>query len=256
MAVKVSDKELLRSFFSSNPVRYAVMEQRVFTPRGESSVFVNDEKNIGALLVMQPPDDEDDSYSIVFAGSDKTAAQDVIKMLPEGRLWLQISDEDLLPVLRERVRMGWFKSSWLLVLDPKDLRGEVRHPVQKIDVKWARRIADAWSRDWDAGDYVKRRLEEGPSSGIFKDGDLVGWGATHFETDKVSMMGFMNIMPEYRNRGYALSITVDLLGKIISSGRTPACHVYVDNYPSLDLCERVGFKRVCTQTWGDGVTVR
>ncbi len=256
MAVKVSDKELLRSFVSSDPVRYAVMTQRIFMPRGEPNVFVDDEKDIGALLVVHPPEEEDDSYAIALAGSDQAAAREVIGMLPQGKLWLHISDEDLLPVLRERVRMGWFKSCWLLILDPKDLHGEVRHPVQEIDENWAQRIADVWSHDWDAVDYIKKRLKKGPNSGIVIDGELIGWGATHFETDEISMLGFMNIAPEHRNRGYALSITIDLVRKIISSGRTPACHVYVDNYPSLDLYEHVGFKRVCTQTWGDGVTVQ
>lgn len=70
------------------------------------------------------------------------------------------------------------------------------------------------------------------------------------------MLGFMFILPEFRNKGFAESITADLVRQVAVSGRVPACHVYEENYQSLGLCEGMGFRRVCKQVWGDAVTRR
>ena len=254
MSPQVRDVERLRPFVSSDPLRNAVMIQRLFMPRGRCIAFADDEEDPKAVAVVDLPDTEGDSYSLTLHGVDPRKTDGVLRMIPEGAYWIQLADEQLFPVLGERMRMGWYASAWLLAMDPEDLKGDAGIETRRIDGRWAHKIAAVWATDWNADGYVRHRLEEGPSSGVFVDGELVGWGATHFETDKVSMLGFMYILPEHRNRGYAESITADLVRQAAAAGRTPACHVYEENYQSLGLCERMGFRRVCRQIWGDAVT--
>lgn len=170
MAVKIDDVERLRRLLSADQLRNAVVFERVFMPRGKTVVFADNESNAGAVAAVEMPEHEGDNYSMAMQGTTPDAARDVLRAVPDGGYWIHLADEDLFPVLTERMRMGWYDRAWLLVMDPNEMRSEVRHQTQKIDVKWAHRIAAVWAADWDAGGYVKSRLEKGPSSGVLVEG--------------------------------------------------------------------------------------
>ena len=254
MAVRIEDPGRLKSFIDADQLRNAIIAQRVFLPRDKSFFLANDEKDIEALAVVENTTDPEETRSLAMQGSVSEAAKDVVRALPVGKYWLHLANEDLLAVFASRMRLGWHARAWLLSLAPGDLRASRTHETRSIDARWAHKIAAVWSTDWNADEYVKSRIENGPSSGIFVDNELVAWGLTHFETENVSMLGFLNVLPEYRGRGLAESITADVAAQVIASGRIPACHVYEHNFSSLGLLQRSGFKRVCRQVWGDAVT--
>jgi ribosomal protein S18 acetylase RimI-like enzyme len=250
----VTDRERLRAFVYSDVVRNAIVSQRVFYPRRETSYLVDDADEMHALAAIEKPADESDAAAVAIQASDEEAARKVIEDLPAGKYWFHLANENHTKIVRGRMRVGWCSSSWLLALSPGDLRSEQKHETKRIDPSWASKIAKAWESDWDATEYVRARIENGPSAGVFVDGELVAWSLTHFETDKVSAMGMLVVLPSHRGKGYAESVTIDVATQVLAAGRTPLCHIYEDNQASLAMSEGLGFKRVCTQVWGDGVT--
>ena len=254
MAEWLEDRERLRRFVFSDPVRNAVMAQRIFYPRRESKYLVDDADGPKAVAALERPEDEFDAVPIAVMATDMRSGADVVGCLPDGKYWFHLSNENLLPVLRERMKIGWYGRYWLLALPRGGLKAQARHETRKLDASCAARVAKVWSWDWDATEYVKGRIEKGPSSGIFLDMELVAWNLTHFETDEVGVAGMLVVLPEYRSRGFAESVTIDVVKQIHASGKDVACHIHEDNQPSLSLSERIGFRRICIQIWGDGVT--
>src|SRR2546428_14075436 len=65
-------------------------------------------------------------------------------------------------------------------------------------------------------------------------------------------MEFLHMLDEYRHRGYARSLSCALVKEIFRGGRIPACHVYADNKPSLNLMDSLGLRRGKQQGVGGG----
>ncbi|MEE8232586.1 MAG: GNAT family N-acetyltransferase [Thermoplasmata archaeon] len=112
-------------------------------------------------------------------------------------------------------------------------------------------IAALWAPKRDRSAYVRRRIEEGITSGIEMDGELVAWDMTHFETESVVMLGFLHVKEAYRGRGYAKTATTATAEKVFAMGKVAAAEVFEDNQASLRLLEGMGFRRVKRQVWGD-----
>jgi len=254
MTSRTVDLGKLREFVDADPVRNAVVAQRIFYPHQKTEFFVDDENRIEAAAAIEIPGNDWETRSMAFQANTIGAARELVFGLPEGKYWFHLANEEVFPVVRERMKMGWYAKAWLLSLDAGEFKAESRHKTARIDVRWAHRIASIWSLDWNADEYVKSRLENGPSAGVFVDGELVAWDLSHFETEKVSMLGFLNVLPEYRGRGYAASVTIDCVRQVLAKDKIAACHIYEHNEASLRLCEGLGFGRVCKQIWGDAVT--
>jgi len=250
----VADREKLRAFVYSDPIKNAIVSQRVFYQRRETRFLINDANDVRALAAIEKPTDESESTAVAIQAIDAEAAGKIVHDLPAGKYWFHLANEELMENVRDRMRVGWWSNSWLLALSAGDLVQKKKHETRRIDPGQARTIARAWAYDWDATEYVKARIENGSSAGVLIDGELVAWSLTHFETDRVSAMGCLVVLPAYRGKGYAESVTIDVASQVLDSGRTPICHIYEDNQTSLAMSEGIGFKRVCKQVWGDGVT--
>ncbi|HOA15128.1 MAG TPA: GNAT family N-acetyltransferase [Bacillota bacterium] len=90
-------------------------------------------------------------------------------------------------------------------------------------------------------DYIKERLDNGPSIGTFRDGALVGWALTH---DDFSM-GMLTVLPEYRRQGIALDMTLALIEELRRLGKRPIAHIEKGNGMSMPLVRKLGFQEVC-----------
>lgn len=83
------------------------------------------------------------------------------------------------------------------------------------------------------------------SSAIYVDGTLASWVLTHDDNS----MGIMCTREEYRNRGYAVDVTVDLAGKIIKSGHIPFVQILESNTQSPGLATKCGFVKADKCDW-------
>lgn len=234
----------LLAWLDAEPVRYAHVIQLLHS--AESEVHVDNDTRPRSVLVFHV-----EMGRIAAASEPPEALGNLLEALPAGEYLATSLELDLLPVLEARMEVTSHRPVWLFRMQKEDLRpfrGPETEPVKIAD---APQIAKAWRPERDATDYVRHRIQEGISSGIYLDGTLVAWDMTHFETDKVVMLGFLHVMEAYRGRGYAKAVTTATVEKVFAKGKIPAAEVFQNNTPSMRLTEGMGFRRVRPGFWGE-----
>lgn len=245
--IHVDDPEAVRGFLESDPVGNAFVVNWALHQTARDlyadripprAVFTSSE---GA-----PP------ITFRFCGlsaMDAKAADVVLEAAAPGEAFVFLPDLGLLDAVRRHANVVDFRPAWLYRLDPESFVDVQEHEVRPVPLSNAAMIAKFWEPEWDAKPYIRSRLESGPSVGIFDGDRLVAWYGAHIVTDRVAVMGFLHVLDEYRHRGYARSLSCALSKEIFRGGRIPACHVYLDNEPSLHLMDSLGLQRVKQQAF-------
>ena len=252
-AIRTEDRPLVEAFLDQDPVTTAVAWNRAFDMEGPKELFVDADPPKAALAVVRPPW-AGGGAGIALHAVDPRAAQELARALPRGEVFLHLTEEWMLPLLEARAETFDAGAFWLFQLDPKDFVDGQGPGVRRLDPEWGEMIGKTWDPDWDvAGRYVRGRIEAGHAYAVYEDGQPVAWAFLHFETPKVSMMGFLHVLEAHRRKGYARSVSSALVKDILARGKIPALHVKTDNMPSLELTASLGFHRVKKQVWGDAV---
>jgi len=245
----VENPETIRSVVERDPVETSFLSYWVFHQLARD-VYVDGLPPRAVLSISHatPP--------ITFrlaslAAADPGSAEVVLEAVTPGPSFVFLSDLDLVDSFRQHADIERLRPAWLYRLDHDGFVDVQRHEVRPVDPSWAPMIAPLWDSDWDSTNYVRTRLEQGPALGIYDGDELVAWYATHLETDRVVIMGFLHVLDAYRGRGYARSLSCALAKEIFRRGKTPACHVYEDNAPSLRLMDSLGLRRVKRQAFAE-----
>jgi len=253
VAVLLEDREAVRPLLMRDRIRNAVVIHRVFHNPEFTHAFADALPEPKAVLALRPAEAADEPHQFALHALDPLAALHVLRAVPRGACVFHVADELAFPAVRQAIHVGWWGEAIYYRMEPADFRDLQRHEVAPVEPKWAETIAKTWAPDWPAAGYVRSRIENGPTAGVYVDGELVAWDMTHLETDDVVMMGFLHVLDAHRGKGYAKSVGSAVAKQVLAMGKTPCCHVYVDNAPSIKLTEDLGFRRVCLQAWGDGV---
>lgn len=88
----------------------------------------------------------------------------------------------------------------------------------------------------DDPEYIKERIEKGWMFGAFLENTLVGFAGMHQE----GSMGMLEILPEYRGRGYGKALEIFMINLTLEMGWTPYCQVIVGNEASMNLQRSLG----------------
>ena len=88
----------------------------------------------------------------------------------------------------------------------------------------------------DNTEYLRERIASGRMWGIFDKDRLAGFIGMHTE----GSMGFLEVLPEYRRRGYGYALEGYLIALHLERGWTPFCHVVEGNDASLALQKKLG----------------
>lgn len=256
MAFLVEDRELLRPLLFRDRLRNATVIHRVFHNPEFALAFANRVPDPSAVLTLKASDHPSAPHQFALHATEPSAALEVLRAVPPGFAIYHIADELAFPAVQQRLKVGWWGEAIYFALDRNDFLDVQAHEVKPLDPGYAERIAKIWAPDWPATEYVRSRIRSGLSGAIHEEGELVAWYMTHLETDDVVMLGFLHVLDGFRGRGYAKSLSSALIKQTFAKGKVPACHVYTDNPASIRLMESLGFRRVCTQAWGDGVSPR
>ncbi|MBN2899420.1 MAG: GNAT family N-acetyltransferase [Clostridia bacterium] len=93
--------------------------------------------------------------------------------------------------------------------------------------------------------YIRDRIEKGVSLGLYKNERLVGWIMTHDD----GAMGFLHILETYRNKGYAMALSVSLIKMLRAMGEIPFVHIEPHNNQSMQLALKAGFEKDRLINW-------
>lgn len=254
--VFVEHREAVRDLLRADPVRNGVVIHRVYHHSDFTLLFADALPNPTAVLALAPSGSAEEPHQFALHARSAEAAQSVLRAVPRGACVFHAADEIAFAELRRRIATDWWGEALLYRLDQDSFRDAQKHDVKPVTPESAEMIAKLWAPDWPAAGYVRSRIENGPTAGIYADGELVAWDMTHLETDDVIVMGFLHVLDAHRGKGYAKSASSALAKGILTRGKTPTCHVYTDNEVSIRLTESLGFRRVCLQVWGSGVASR
>lgn len=252
-SLRTEDRALVERFLLQDPVTTAVTWNRAFDMEGPKQIYMDADPPHAVLAVARPPWAEGGA-GIAMHAVDVRAAQELMAAWPRGAVFLHLSEEWMLPLVEARAERFDGGVFWLFALDPRDFVDHEGAGVEPLDPKWADMIGKVWDPEWErAGAHVRARIEAGHAYAVYEDGKPVAWAFLHFETEKVSMMGFLHVLEPYRRKGYARSVSSALVKDILARGKVPALHVKTDNAPSLEMTASLGFHRVKTQVWGEAV---
>ncbi len=98
---------------------------------------------------------------------------------------------------------------------------------------------DQICRNYDAMDdrsYIEKLINRKQLWGIFENGALAGFIGEHLE----GSMGLLEVMPEYRRKGYGYKLEAFLINRFLELDEIPFCQVMIDNVRSLALQHKIG----------------
>lgn len=234
----------LRAWLNQDPVGNAYLIHRAFVADPRGRVYVDDPDRPAAVVVA--------GEGRLVAGGEGEALGGLLSDVPPGEYHFSALDVDLLPVLDEAMEVEAETPAWLFELGEGDLRPTRVCGTSPVRPEHARMIAARWLGGVEAEDYVRARIVEGPSAGVYVKGELVAWDLSHLETGRVVMLGFLYVREAHRGRGYAKTVTTAMCEEVFARGKVAGCHVFEDNDVSLRLTEAMGFRRRRRQVWGRG----
>jgi len=100
-------------------------------------------------------------------------------------------------------------------------------------------------KDYLTRDYISDRIKKGVSAGIYKSGKLIAWAITHDD----GAMGFLNVLEEYRRKGYALAVSYSMINQLRVKKKIPFVHIEESNIKSMNLTLKMGFLKDRIINW-------
>lgn len=147
-------------------------------------------------------------------------------------------DEKVYEILSNDRKLDWIENCILLYVDD-----EVNY-INKIQIESgmisdAKEINDYYTfKDECSLEFIKDNLKNRPSSVYRINGILIAWVLLHRDDS----IGIMYTKKEYRGQNIAYELSMNVLKKVIKSGRIPFIHVAKENEHSLLLAKKCGFK--------------
>lgn len=135
------------------------------------------------------------------------------------------------------------------VLYPDVALPEAEHAVSPLAPEHRELVAHHWLEgdpDERGRHYVLTCLAQHPTAAIYVNGNPVSWAGIHED----GALGFLHTIDEHRGKGYALSITLNLIEQQRAQGKIPFVNIE-EGRKSLGLAQKLGFVPVGHSCWLD-----
>ncbi len=199
--------------------------------RPDVRLFRADER--GVLLSME------DGYICMTALFERDGAEELLLSLGEPKLitthqeWSEPIAEKLFGPISENTRCRQLVYTGSERLPEADLGLEI--------IPMPEELLPLAAEHYHMGslDYLAGRREKGELYGGLVDGELAGFIGFHSETS----MGMLEVLPQYRRRGYARALESRMVNIQLERGYIPYGQVVLGNEPSMALQRSLGFKQ-------------
>jgi hypothetical protein len=178
-------------------------------------------------------------------------AEALERLLPALEGFTELSVSAVEPWVLERLaldwRLTWETPCWLWYLEPGELQGPPNlHPTAPLRPEHAALVNSHWEHgDEGTVDYIRWRIEDGPSFAVYEQREPVSWGLTHWD----GALGPLFTLPHARGRGYGACITWQLTVEVLARGETPYLFTLQQNLPPQRLARRFGFRQGGDARW-------
>lgn len=106
--------------------------------------------------------------------------------------------------------------------------------IQSLSLKYAQDVIDAYQHN--EPDYIYELIRKKHLWGLFENQQLAGFIGIHDE----GSMGLLEVLPQYRRKGYGMMLESYLINEYLKQGLVPYCQVIDGNEKSLKLQQKLG----------------
>jgi len=199
----------------------------------DSSEFFND-----SLFIRGTSDKQ----WIYFSCNNENDFRELEKKLTPDDNYFAVIEDWQMKILLEKRKLIWKLTTLRLIFPDKEPEEKISleytcRPLSPIDADYI--YENSKYKKYTSVSYIKQRIKNGPSIGLFQKNSLLGWILTHDD----GAMGFLHVLDEYRRKGLGSQITVAMIKHLKSKGQIPFVHIEEDNITSLQLAWKLGFEK-------------
>ena len=232
MIIKTSLSKPIYDFLNKNRlINLTLIGFMENTPDAE--IYVDNEENPTGVVARK------DYFTNLYTENDDFLNEVLDTMYKDGFYGFRAIYRPLAEKIRKRFIVNWESLNALYYFPEKevDLK-RIKNPVKPIDIEDAETIDHFYTyRDETSLERIKDDIENRYSSAVYVDGDIASWVIIHNDNS----MGIMYTKEEYRDKGYAEDVSLDLTSKILKSGNTPFLTIVEGNNMSPGLAKKCGF---------------
>lgn len=187
-----------------------------------------------------------DEVWIYISSKSREEFLSLVQGLDDEDKYFTLFDEWMIPHVVGNRETEYVLSCVKLVYDENNHLPPVNHDVVELTPNDAPYVyRNSRYNEYATVEYVEDRIRNGIALGIRMDGKLVAWSVTHDD----GAIGFMNVIGEYRRKGLATSVTAAMVKKVLERGEIPFVHIEEDNYKSMNLALKSGFRKYGLVYW-------
>lgn len=205
-------------------------------------IFVDNVENPKGIIV-------DKGYFNYLYSKDDAFIEEVIESFnKDGYYGFAGIENSIADKIKERYKeVDWNNPCTLYYLPKENLDSTmIKNEVKNIDIKDAEIIDSFYEfRGSETIEAIRKDILNRPSSGVYKNGELVCWVITHDDNS----LGIMYTKEEHRKMGYAVDVTLDIAAKHIAKGNIPYLQIIERNNMSPGLAKKCGFVECGKVVW-------
>ena len=162
------------------------------------------------------------------------------RLTPDDRHFAIIEDW-MMPYLTTNRQVTWKLTTIKLFLpDSIVFKNDPEAKISVLTTDDAQTIYEnSIYKEFSSVEYFQERIQNGPSAGVREDGRLVAWVMTHDD----GAIGALHVLDNYRKRGFAYQLTVEIVDKVRQQGKIPFIHIEKTNTKSMNLALKLGFQK-------------
>jgi 8-oxo-dGTP diphosphatase len=183
---------------------------------------------------------ESDQQWVYISSPNEQEFSDAASRLKKDDRYFAAVEDWMLPLLKANKTTVWQLSMLKLVLPESVTFPKIYHShITPLSINDAEYLYEhSMYQGVTSPEYIRDRIQSGPSAGIHSSGKLVAWAMTHDD----SAIGFLNVVEAYRRKGYANELMIYLIHQLRQHGRIPFAHIEDANIRSINMAMKVGFR--------------
>ncbi|WP_432405952.1 GNAT family N-acetyltransferase [Wukongibacter sp. M2B1] len=186
-----------------------------------------------------------DETWVYLSSSSQEELKILLERCKEDKFFV-VTEDWMLPIVLEDKEMEWRLSCMKLVFPENKELPQWKYDIKKLKSRDAEYIFhNSKYKDYTSIEYITYRIENGVALGIYEGEKIIAWLMTHDD----GAMGFLNVLPEYRKKGYGYDLTISMISNLRRFNELPFVHIEEDNYKSMSLALKAGFVRVGKIHW-------
>ena len=160
--------------------------------------------------------------------------------------YFAVVEDWMLPILSKDKDIDWvLKCEKLVLPEIIHINSSVYEyePLRQEDAEYI--FNKSKYKQYTSIEFIKERIKKGISLCRRENGEPIAWIMTQDD----GAIGFLNVVEEYRRKGYAKDILLAMLYKLRADGTIAFAHIEDTNIASMNLALSLGFQRYKTVNW-------